>query len=288
MMKAKPYVVISMKSGDALLFFGVELHAKQFLESTTSYKRFRPSFIIYDDTLYTHPRVRFSPGDAGNNYFKKTNPLSLDEYDSLHGMIMEEYISQHRMKPNMALNTGGSTAYFFFKSHEEMELFNHIGIHPPGGVIPRFIIHQETLFCRPGFYFVAGDAGSHYFSSTDVLSEKEYKLLTEMIINSHKTFENAKEAVKDLRKSDHHVDALAYNVHLMGYKFPQDPLEKKLIDQLNIPGLESALREALKRENYEAAAYIRDKVKEKGHMIFEDKDRLIVRRPALKNTNQNK
>jgi hypothetical protein len=290
-MKAKPHVTISMKGGDAVLFFGVDLHANNFRRNKASYKRVRPSFIIYQDTLYTHPRVRFKTGDAGNNYFKKANPLSLDEYDCLYGMIMDEYIKSHRkreMKPNIPLNTGSGTAFFFFETGVAAKLFDAKGLNSYGASIPSFIIHQEILFCRPGFYFVAGDAGDHYFSSTDVLSSKEFLLLCEFIYSSHQELEKSMETAKKLYNSDHMVDAFAYAAHHMQSNLPVNAIEKKLIDQLDISGLERSLREALKRENYEAAAHIRNRVQEKGYIIFEMDGKLLIRRPALKTTNQNK
>jgi hypothetical protein len=191
------------------------------------------------------------------------------------------------MKPNIPLNTGSGTAYFFFETGVSAKLFDIKGMNSFGASLPSFIIHQDTLFCRAGFYFVAGDAGVHYFSSTDVLSCNEFLLLCELICSAHKEFKEAKEATKDLSKSNHTVDALAYSVHLQVLKFPMDSLENKIIDQLNIPGLEKSLGEALERENYKAAAHIKKRIEQKGHKIFEVDGKLLIRRPAPETTNQN-
>jgi predicted nucleic acid-binding protein len=186
-----------------------------------------------------------------------------------------------KAKPNIPLHTESGTAYFFFRDVEDLDLFTNYGFkeHPP-----LFIIHQKTLFCRPGFYFLAGNSGDHDFTSTDVLSGKEFLLLCELIYSAHQELEESRETAKKVYNSNHMVDAFAYALH---YKFPQDKLEKKLIDQLNIPGLERSLREALERENYKAAAHIKKRIEQKGYIIFEKDEKILIRRPAPETTNQN-
>ncbi|MGI0106720.1 UvrB/UvrC motif-containing protein [Salinimicrobium sp. WS361] len=187
-MSSPLHVVLSTGSAEAKLFFGVAQHAAEFVESNYERRRrFRPSFIIYQETLYTHPLVRFKVGDAEDCFFRCYEELSNEEFDCLFYMILEE----------------------------------------------------------------------------------------------NEAFEKTKDlAKKAADSSDHMADAMAYTIRAhMQNPLAVSGLEKRLIDNLNIPGLETALREAVKRENFEAAAYIRDRVMEQGHIIFDDGGRLIVRLP---------
>jgi len=51
-------------------------------------------------------------------------------------------------------------------------------------------------------------------------------------------------------------------------------LEKKIIDQLDLPALENSLNEAVRIENYEAAAHIRDKIKMIQDSTPKDRDKI--------------
>ncbi|WZL88297.1 UvrB/UvrC motif-containing protein [Salinimicrobium sp. 3283s] len=185
-MEPKPHVVLSTGSAEAVLFFGVFEHVCTFKNNPGLRRRFRPCFIIYQETLYRHPLTRFKTGDAGNNYFKFYEELSCEEFDCLFFMILDE----------------------------------------------------------------------------------------------NEAFEKTKDlAKKAADSSDHMADAMAYAIQAHMQNPPAvSGLEKRLIDNLNIPGLESALREAVKRENFEAAAYIRDRIQAQDHVIIEDPDgKLIIR-----------
>lgn len=183
-MKAKPHVVLITEKAQAFLFFGVELHAREFVEMLPRYDRYRPSFIIYQETLYTHPRVRFGTGDAGVIYFRSSFPMSIEEYDALYRHIVQE----------------------------------HLRLHTP---------------TKP--------------------------------------------------TSDHAADALAYAIRAETPRLVslseerKRQIEKQLIDQMDIPALEKSLREAVRVENYEAAAHIRDRARLLDHVIVEREGKLRLR-----------
>jgi len=82
-------------------------------------------------------------------------------------------------------------------------------------------------------------------------------------------------------QSDDMIDAMGAHIRLHTfdeYKYDTQ-LEKKIIDKLDLPALENSLNEAVRIENYEAAAHIRDKIESKNYVIFESKGRLLIRRP---------
>lgn len=181
---------------------------------------------------------------------------------------------------HVVLSTGTAYAKLFFCGvHQDVE-FRESNYERRRRFRPSFIIYQETLYTHSGMRVSESQLQGHFFSKGEILTPQEFDCLFWMILDENEAFEKEKEnASRQIsQKADHIFDGMSY---YLGYHClpPVSGLEKRLIDNLNIPGLESALREAVRRENYEAAAYIRDRIQAEGYIIFEDNNQLKVRLP---------
>lgn len=182
---------------------------------------------------------------------------------------------------HVVLSTGTAEAKLFFCVAQQAAEFTESNYERRRRFSPSFIIYQETLYKHKGVRIASGDVGNHFYREQEILSLSEFHCLFWMILDENEAFEKKKERLVKIisEELDNQAARFSYNIwkHHSENSTLVTGLEKRLIDNLNIPGLESALREAVKRENFEAAAYIRDRIQAEDYVIVEEGSQLYVR-----------
>ncbi len=181
--------------------------------------------------------------------------------------------------PNIKLHFPGTSkvlARLFFRTVLETVRFK-TNIRTPSAVLPLSFMYQGNMFWQKGKPFLFNNEVSKYAPEEILcLGRIEFRELYWKILFASEILNyNPGEAAGDL---NHLVNSLDYYVY--GYAFNESNLgglENKIKEKLDIPALENSLNQAVRIEDYEAAADIRNKIEAKGHDIVECHGRLIIR-----------
>lgn len=180
--------------------------------------------------------------------------------------------------PNRDIFFPGTTkllAKLFFRSVVTVDLKESYSC----GVLPISFLYLDHLYWIKGNPFIFNNELKEFQpAGVHILEVSAYKQLYKEILELGDVIKPT--PIRPDQSSNHMIDALGYS--LLGLKFdfskPEIETEKKIIDQLDLPALENSLNEAVRIENYEAAAHIRNKIEGKDYIIFEDSGRLKIRR----------
>jgi hypothetical protein len=190
--------------------------------------------------------------------------------------------------PNIELHFPGTSkvlARLIFRTVLETASFTTKSIGPLE-VLPLSFIYLGNMYWQKGKPFLFNNEVNE-FSPKGIycLEWIAFKLLYREILIAADIVHSLPAYSEKLKLSDDMIDALAVAANISSqrfaeYKFESQP-ENKIKDKLDLPALENSLNQAVRNENYEAAADIRNKIEARQHVIIETKGRLLIRRRCL-------
>ena len=168
-------------------------------------------------------------------------------------------------------------AKLFFRSTTEAVQFTEDKLSPLS-LCPLCCIYLDVLYWPKGKPFLFNNELLHFApAEVKCLEWIDYRQLYREILSlTNIVKEEPEETIKSIQTD--HIDALAYSIYGLKFDFSKPDLEteKKIIDQLDLPALENSLNEAVRIENYEAAAYIKKRIEDKDYSILEGNNGVLI------------
>lgn len=166
-------------------------------------------------------------------------------------------------------------AKLFFRTTLQAVQFKTKSIAPLNH-FPISIIYQDALYWQKGKPFLFNNEVSKFAPEEIFCLELTAfrELYKNILITANMIKPDFGEALQDKCTL---IDGRGYIMY--AFETTGRQLEKKTVDELDLPALENSLNEAMRDENYQAAARIKNKIIARGHVIFESKGKLLIRRP---------